>query len=240
MGEFRPRLATPSTILREPMGIVLVNAAVSLDGFIADPNHEMDWIFDHQFLPDEPIDDVIRTTGAILTGRGSYEVGRRSERSETSSAFGGRWSGPEFVLTHRPPADDETREVSFLSGSIAQAVSTSPAAAQGKNLLVLAPTSCGNVSTRIRSTRFSSCSCRSCSAMGLACSVRLVAGRSSSRLSAWRRRVRWLSCGFVGGGKRGGVGTPLCSRRCAHHDGTHMGVCDQSDLRSVCVGGGSH
>jgi dihydrofolate reductase len=122
------------------MGIVLVNAAVSLDGFIAGPNHEMDWIFDHQFLPDEPIgaiDDVIRTTGAILTGRGSYEVGRRSERSETSSAFGGRWSGPEFVLTHRPPADDETREVSFLSGSIAQAVSTALAAAQGKNLLVL-------------------------------------------------------------------------------------------------------
>jgi dihydrofolate reductase len=122
------------------MGIVLVNAAVSLDGFIAGPNHEMDWIFDHQFLPDEPIgaiDDVIRTTGAILTGRGSYEVGRRSERSETSSAFGGRWSGPEFVLTHRPPADDETREVSFLSGSIAQAVSTALAAAQGKSLLVL-------------------------------------------------------------------------------------------------------
>jgi hypothetical protein len=64
------------------MGIVLVNAAVSLDGFIAGPNHEMDWIFDHELLLSEPIepietiDDVPRMTGAILAGRGRYEVGR--------------------------------------------------------------------------------------------------------------------------------------------------------------------
>ena len=39
----------------ERIGIVLANTAISLDGFIAGPNHEMDWVFDHHFLPEGPI-----------------------------------------------------------------------------------------------------------------------------------------------------------------------------------------
>jgi dihydrofolate reductase len=121
------------------MGIVLANTAISLDGFIAGPNHEMDWVFDHDFLPEGPIDiieEVIATTGAILSGRGSYGVGEASSRGETSGPFGGRWSGPEFVLTHRPPPDPPPG-LRFLSGDIRQAVATARAAAGGKNLLVL-------------------------------------------------------------------------------------------------------
>lgn len=90
------------------MGIVPVNTTVSLDGFVAGPGHEMDWVFDSGFLRDEPvpeIEEVIERTGAILAGRNTHEVGRRSNRDETSGAFGGRWHGPEFVLTHRPPPD---------------------------------------------------------------------------------------------------------------------------------------
>jgi dihydrofolate reductase len=122
------------------MGSVLVNSTVSLDGFVAGPRHEMDWIFDDGFIPDEPsavIDDVIRTTGAILAGRHSYDVGQAATRSETSSAFGGRWSGPEFVLTHRPPPDAADQHPTFLSGSIDDAVATALAAAGDRKLLVL-------------------------------------------------------------------------------------------------------
>jgi dihydrofolate reductase len=122
------------------MGIVMANAAMSLDGFIAGPNHEMDWVFDHHLLPDGPVEvvkGVIASTGAILSGRGSYDVGQASHREETSSAFGGRWSGAEFVLTHRPPNERPRPHLSFLSGDITDAVDTALAAAAGKNLLVL-------------------------------------------------------------------------------------------------------
>jgi hypothetical protein len=44
------------------MAIVIVNAAMSLDGFIAGRNHEMDWIFDHQFLPPTEAPGVIDET----------------------------------------------------------------------------------------------------------------------------------------------------------------------------------
>jgi dihydrofolate reductase len=121
------------------MGIVLASTAISLDGFIAGPNHEMDWVFDHHFLPEGPIDiieELIATTGAILSGRGSHDVGEGSNRGETSGPFGGRWSGPEFVLTHRP-SHDPPPGLRFLSGEIGEAVSTARDAAGEGNLLVL-------------------------------------------------------------------------------------------------------
>ncbi len=71
------------------MGIVLVNAMMSLDGFIAGPNDEMDWVFEYPVAPnapDEAAEEVIRTTGAVLGGRRGYEVGRSAQRPETWSA----------------------------------------------------------------------------------------------------------------------------------------------------------
>jgi dihydrofolate reductase len=120
------------------MGIVRVSTALSLDGYMAGPNHEMDWVFDQ---PGDPpsglVDELIETTGSILAGRGSYDVGRGSTRQETSAPFGGRWSGPQFVLTHDPPDDEEDESITFLSGDIRDAVATAREAAGEKNVLIL-------------------------------------------------------------------------------------------------------
>ncbi|MFZ0043131.1 MAG: dihydrofolate reductase family protein [Solirubrobacteraceae bacterium] len=120
------------------MSRVLVQTAMSLDGFVAGPNDEMDWVFDHAGdAPAELVDETITTTGAILGGRRGYEVGRRAQRPETSKPFGGRWSGPIFVLTHTPPSDESDPAYTFLSGDIRDAVATAVTAADGRNLLVL-------------------------------------------------------------------------------------------------------
>jgi len=120
------------------MASVLVHTTMSLDGFIAGPNDAMDWVFEHAGdVPSALIDDVIGTTGAILGGRRGYEVGRRTERTETSKPFGGRWSGPIFILTHAPPPDESDPAYTFLSGDIRAAVSAALAAADGRNVLVL-------------------------------------------------------------------------------------------------------
>jgi dihydrofolate reductase len=119
------------------MAKVLAHTTMSLDGFIAGPNDEMDWVFDYAGdVPSELVDEVIATTGAILGGRRGYEVGRRAERPETSKPFGGRWSGPIFILTHRPP-DETDPAYTFVSGDVREAVTEALAAAQGRNLLVL-------------------------------------------------------------------------------------------------------
>src|SRR3954451_1299295 len=116
------------------MGIVQVQTALSLDGFMAGPDHEMDWVFEHAGdVPAELMQEVIESTGAILAGRGRYNVGRRSTRPETRKPFGGAWSGPPVVLTHDAPADEQDQPITYVSGDIGSAVATArEAAAEGK------------------------------------------------------------------------------------------------------------
>jgi dihydrofolate reductase len=111
-------------------GVVQIQASMSLDGFIAGPDDDMDWIFEHVGAGDGAA-DVMAATGAILAGRRTYDVGRRSTRTDTSEPYGGGWSGAQFVLTHRPPDDPD---VTFLTGDIGKAVQTGLAAAGDKNL----------------------------------------------------------------------------------------------------------
>jgi hypothetical protein len=46
------------------LGKVVVNRAMSLDGFIAGPDDTMDWVF--EYLKKDPFPEVIHATGAML------------------------------------------------------------------------------------------------------------------------------------------------------------------------------
>ncbi|MGO8982438.1 MAG: dihydrofolate reductase family protein [Streptosporangiaceae bacterium] len=119
---------------RVATGKVVVNRAMSLDGFIAGPGHATDWIFEYVAPGDFP--EIMAETGAMLAGRRTYEVGERDAGKASGDAYGGAWSGPQFVLTHRPPADSGPA-VTFLSGDIGAAVATARAAAGGRNVEIL-------------------------------------------------------------------------------------------------------
>jgi dihydrofolate reductase len=112
---------------------VVLQTAMSFDGFIAGPEHAMDWVFDYAAADSLP--DLIEATGAMLSGRNSYEVGRRDTGKPSGEAYGGAWSGPQFVLTHTPPESDNG--ITFLSGDIRDAVARAAEAAGEKNLVVL-------------------------------------------------------------------------------------------------------
>jgi len=97
------------------MGNVFVHTMISLDGFIAGPNDDMSWVFRHVGdMPSAPVDEVIARTGALLAGRRVYEVGWRAQRPEMRGLFGGRWRGPQFILTHTPPTDETDPSYIFL------------------------------------------------------------------------------------------------------------------------------
>ena len=116
-------------------GTVVAGATMSLDGYMAGPGHTMDWVFEYS-SPAE-YGDVIEATGAMLAGRNTYDVGQRDAGKPSGDAYGGAWSGPVFVLTHRPPGVPPGGGPTFLSGDIAEAVATARAAAGGRNLEVL-------------------------------------------------------------------------------------------------------
>jgi len=113
-------------------GKVVVNRSMSLDGFIAGPGHAMDWIFD--FMAPDAFPEIAAATGAMLIGRGTYEVAKRMP--DAGKDYGGGWSGPVFVLTHRPPERPDPAGT-FLTGDIGEAVATARSAAGGKNLEIL-------------------------------------------------------------------------------------------------------
>jgi dihydrofolate reductase len=110
-------------------GKVVVNRAMSLDGFIAGPGHTMDWIFD--FLTADAFPEVMAATGAMLIGRRTYAVAKQMADEERNYE-----GGAEFVLTHEPP-DKPDPNVTFLTCDIAEAVATALSAAGGKNLEIL-------------------------------------------------------------------------------------------------------
>jgi dihydrofolate reductase len=114
-------------------GRVVVNRSMSLDGFIAARGDAMGWIFD--FMAPDAFPEIAAATGAMLIGRRTYEVGKKMAAENTRDASY-PFSGPVFVLTHRPP-DRPDPEVTFLTTDIGDAVATALAAAGGKNLEIL-------------------------------------------------------------------------------------------------------
>jgi dihydrofolate reductase len=119
------------------MAKVLYHATMTLDGFIAGPEHSMDWMA--LVADDAPQDEgmaVAETSGAALAGRHGYDIGRQAG----SKLYGGAYTGPIFVLTHRPPTDETDPVYTFLSGDIRPVVKTALEAAGGKDLLILGGT----------------------------------------------------------------------------------------------------
>ncbi|MGH3401014.1 MAG: dihydrofolate reductase family protein [Streptosporangiaceae bacterium] len=121
-------------------GKVVVNRTMSLDGFIAGPGDNQDWLFDFISNDTPEQKEAAAATGAMLVGRRTVEVGTRREANQEqgteSRDEGYPFYGPMFVLTHQPP-DPPDPDVTYLTGDIGEAVATALKAAGGKNLQIL-------------------------------------------------------------------------------------------------------
>src|SRR4051794_30230636 len=85
-------------------GKVVVNRAMSLDGFIAGPQHAMDassWPRLTRFVAPDAVAEIAAATGAMLIGRRTWDVGDKLEAAEPGSVDY-PFDGPMFLLTHRP------------------------------------------------------------------------------------------------------------------------------------------
>jgi dihydrofolate reductase len=125
---------------------VIWHVTMSLDGFIAGRDDSMDWVVaqwsdggwntrDIEVQRSAVADEVLQSAGAILGGRGWYDVAVR-KFDGYEGIYGGQWTGPVFVLTHREPDADHHRAITFLSGDLSHAVATATGAATGKNVIV--------------------------------------------------------------------------------------------------------
>jgi dihydrofolate reductase len=115
-------------------GKVLWHFTMSLDGFVAGPNHEMDWMSGTSSRPGL-VDEYVATTGAVLGGRDGWDA-----TPDDARPYSDAWEGSIFVLTHHPEDATPADGVTFLDCDPAEAVRIGLKAAGGKNLEVLSPT----------------------------------------------------------------------------------------------------
>jgi dihydrofolate reductase len=112
---------------------VVWHIVMSLDGFIAGPDDDTQWIFE-VFEGSDTVDEMARTTGAIIMGRRTYEV----EDRDRPGIYGGAWKGSLFVLTHEAPTEvPDWMTGTFVDDGIEDAVAKAKAAAGEKHVGLL-------------------------------------------------------------------------------------------------------
>ena len=118
------------------MSKVLWHTMMSLDGFIAGPNDDMQWAFGVDGGAGQTSDDVVGSTGALLVWRRTQDVEDRLQ----PGFYGGAFRGPFFVLRHDPPSKPPVvKGVTgrFLDVGIDEAVGIAREAAGGGDVVVL-------------------------------------------------------------------------------------------------------
>jgi dihydrofolate reductase len=111
----------------------MIHATMSLDGFIARPNDEIDWAFNYD--TDAMIDEVMKEIGAVVLGNRGFKEGTMNENR---LPYGGMVKVPQFVVTHEPrdPITVGGLTFSFING-IERAVEQAKAAAGEKSVTLV-------------------------------------------------------------------------------------------------------
>ena len=84
---------------------VLYSVTMSLDGYIAGPGGDMQWLVPYLEAPNPEAEALVERVGALLVGRRTYDGDDPNRGTPQEGAFGGRWHGAQFVLTRTPPTD---------------------------------------------------------------------------------------------------------------------------------------
>ena len=117
------------------MARFLYSVSMSVDGFIAGPDGDMQWLTPY-LGPNPMVTDLIGDIGALLIGRRTWggDDPHKGDEGE-GKAFGGGWEGAQFVLTHHPP-DEPMDGITYVT-DLDEAVALSSAAAGDRYVNVM-------------------------------------------------------------------------------------------------------
>jgi dihydrofolate reductase len=122
------------------VGLTQYYTATSLDGFIADERHSLEWLFTRQQDRNGPLNYAafIEHVGAVAMGATTYEWILEHEFAEKDPAES-KWpyDQPSWVFTHRELRDVPGAELRFVSGDVRDVHAEMVAAAGERNVWVV-------------------------------------------------------------------------------------------------------
>ena len=109
--------------------------ATTIDGFIADENHSLDWLFEVKG-GNSSFADFFAQLGAFVMGRSTFDWIVKHEDLLNQPEKWKQYHGdlPCWVFTHRPLPQVQGASIRAASGDIASACAEILAAANGKNV----------------------------------------------------------------------------------------------------------
>ena len=109
--------------------------ASSLDGFIADPNQSLDWLFQFSDTPEGSYPQFISEVGALAMGATTYEWILKHHISEGADRpLPWMYQQPAWVFTSRRLPGIEGANIHFVNGDVRPVHTAMAAAAGSKNI----------------------------------------------------------------------------------------------------------
>ena len=118
------------------MAKVIIHATITLDGFMADPDGGIDWMFGFPTAEADQavVDKVMAELGAVVGG-----ANREQTVEDDGQPYGGMLKIPVFLMTHtaHDPVEKNGVTYTFVVDDIAHAVAMARAAAGSKAVSLL-------------------------------------------------------------------------------------------------------
>jgi dihydrofolate reductase len=113
-------------------------AASSLDGFIAGPGHDLDWLLQFGEGEGTSYGEFIRDVGAVAMGSATYEwLLRHMNRSGPAGQEPWPYEPPAWVFTSRSLPRPDGADIRFVRGDVRPVHQAMAAAAGGKNVWIV-------------------------------------------------------------------------------------------------------
>jgi dihydrofolate reductase len=112
--------------------------ASSLDGFIADPNDSLDWLFPLGKIEDTSYPSFIRNVGALAMGSHTYEwILRHHVAGDADRPQAWAYEQPSWVFTSRTLEPVPGADIRFVNGDVRPVHKAMVDAAAGRNVWIV-------------------------------------------------------------------------------------------------------
>jgi dihydrofolate reductase len=111
--------------------------ATSLDGFIADPNHSLEWLFQFENTTTESYDRFIHEVGAIAMGSSTYEWILKHHVNHPDEPQPWMYEQPTWVFSSRDLPAIANANIQFVQGDVSPVHAAMKIAANDKNIWIV-------------------------------------------------------------------------------------------------------